>query len=115
MIPAPYAGAFALAVGLALGYVWLKSRCDSLEREINALETEKEDLEKVLHYEEYKWSQMKSPASIEAALAKHKLVMSWPRNDQVIRIPNGRLQNGLSPKKGNAVTYMQREKKLIHD
>ena len=116
VLPAPFAGVVVLGSLLALLYVWLGSRCDSLGRDIKALEAEKTDLKKELLNEESRWTQMKSPVSMEAALAKHHLVMTWPRRDQIVHLSaSGQERDYLPTRTQSSLTYMRREKAVIHD
>ncbi len=86
VFPAPFAGLMILVSVLALGYVWLGCRCDSLGREIKNLEKEKDLLTRKYLTEEYQWTRLKSPRQIERALQIHHITMTWPRNDQIIRV-----------------------------
>ena len=84
--PAPFAG-FVVALAIfAFGYVWLGCRCDTLGKEIKALETEKTELTKKMLNEEYKWTLMKAPQSVERELAKYGIVMGWPKPNQIVRV-----------------------------
>jgi len=89
MLPARFAGLVVLAVTLALAYVWLECRCETVGRELKKLESQITELDKLLRNEEYRWTTMKAPANIEQALARHGIVMTWPRRDQVVRIVRG--------------------------
>ena len=113
VLPAPYAGLVVAGAVLALAYVWLSCRCDSLGRDIRGLESEKAQLKKELQNEESRWAKTKSPGSIETALAKYNIVMTWPRQDQVVRLYESR--NVSSERTGNSLTYIRREKAVIHD
>lgn len=84
--PVPVAGFLVLISSFALIYVWLGCRCDSLGKEIRKLEQERVVLHKKFLNEEYRWAQMKSPRSIEKALARFNIAMTWPANSQIIRL-----------------------------
>jgi len=86
MFPVPFAGFVVAASTLALGYVWLGCRCDSLGSDIRELEKESIALNKAYLNEEYRWTRIKSPRNIERALAAHGIQMTWPRRDQVVRL-----------------------------
>jgi hypothetical protein len=86
MLPLPLAGAVVLLVATALAYVWLDCRCETLGREIRTFEKEQELLKRKCLNEEYKWMRLKSPVEIEKALQKFNIVMTWPRNEQVVRM-----------------------------
>lgn len=116
VLPAPLSGVVVAGALLALSYVWLDCRCESLGRDIKNLEAEKVQLKKDLLSEESRWSKMKSPANIEAVLAKHNIVMTWPRQDQVVRLSDAGVNAGHQVKKSNnSLTYMKRDKAVIHD
>jgi hypothetical protein len=116
VLPAPFAGTVVTGALLALSYIWLGCRCDSLGRDIKALEIEKAQLKKELLNEESRWAKMKSPSNIEMMLAKNNIVMTWPRQDQIVRL----YETGSNPKihdkkTDNSLTYVKREKTVIHD
>jgi hypothetical protein len=117
--PVRYAGLVVLGSVVALSYVWLGCRCESLGREIRTLEIERDQLKKELLNEESRWSKMKSPGSIEEALDKHKIVMTWPRRDQVVRLDNREAAGAPSNhnKLNGLPSYasVRREKAVIHD
>jgi hypothetical protein len=72
------------AIGLA--YVWMDGQSELLGRELRRLEEEHSKLVKQHLNEEYRWARLKSPQSVEKALAEHRLIMSAPRHDQVVRL-----------------------------
>ena len=84
IVPAPFAGVIIILSSLAVGYLWLDSRCQTLGKELKALDMESQELNKKLKSEEYRWSLMKSPANLEKTLKRHHIVMSWPRSDQIV-------------------------------
>lgn len=86
IFPVPFAGVVVLLSTLGLGYVWLGCRCEALGRELKALEIEKAALDKKHMNERLRWTCTKSPQNIEKSLAKHNIVMTWPRRDQVVRL-----------------------------
>ncbi|MFC1499065.1 hypothetical protein ACFLS1_11440 [Verrucomicrobiota bacterium] len=86
VLPAPFAGGVILVSTLALGYVWLNCRCESLGKELKKLEVRKTQLHDQYLTEEYKWTQIKSPDNVERELKKRNIVMNWPRRDQIVRI-----------------------------
>ncbi len=93
IFPAPFAGLMIMISVLALGYVWLGCRCESLGREIKDLEKEKDILTKKYLNEEYQWARLKSPRQIEKALQAHHIIMTWPRSDQIIRVSGNGSRN----------------------
>lgn len=84
--PVPFAGLAVMLVSLALAYVWLGCRCDSLGRELKALEQEKMSLQKTLRNEEFRWVCLKSPQNMERALVQRGITMVWPESDRVVRL-----------------------------
>jgi hypothetical protein len=82
--PVPFAGVAVAFVALALTYVWLGSRCDRLGQEIKTLETERVELNKKYMNAEFRWASLKSPQSLETALAAHQISMDWPSHEQVV-------------------------------
>ena len=86
LVPAQLITLGVMAVALIVGYLWLGNRCDALGKELLRLEAEKAELTKRYMYEENNWTRMKSPQNIEKSLAKHNLVMAWPRPDQIVRL-----------------------------
>ncbi len=86
MFPAPFASVVVVAVALALAYVWLGCRCEAAGKDIKELEKETAALGKVLLNEEYRWAWTTSPRNLEKALARHRIVMGWPRRNQIIRL-----------------------------
>lgn len=79
------AGFVVLAV-VGLGYVWVNGQTEMLGRELRRLDDEHGKLVKQHLNEEYRWARLKSPQSLEKALADHRLVMGAPRHDQVVRL-----------------------------
>lgn len=116
MLPAPFTGVVVAGSLFALSYIWLGCRCDSLGRDIKALEIEKSQLKKEILNEESRWTKMKSPSNIEMILAKHNIVMTWPRQDQIIRLSEaGPYLSAPYKKTDHSLTYVKREKVVIHD
>jgi hypothetical protein len=74
---------------LALGYVWLDCRCKALGREIKHLEKLGRELTIRCEYQRCRWTEMKSPQSLERALAKYGIFMTLPRPYQVVRFATG--------------------------
>lgn len=86
MLPVPFAIVAVLISMIALVYVWLGCRCDSLGKQLKTLEAQKAELEKRIQNEEYNWTRMKSPLSMEEALAKFHISMTWPGHEQIVRL-----------------------------
>jgi hypothetical protein len=86
VFPVPFAGLVVMGVLAALGYVWLEYCCESLGCELNALASQRDEMNQKYLNEEYKWMQEKSPRNIIAALKKHSLIMTWPTSSQIIHV-----------------------------
>lgn len=84
--PVPVAGLFIAVAIFGLGYVWLCCQCEALGRDLKGLEVEQSELNKQRLNEEYRWTRLKAPKSIEAALSRHNIKMGWPQRDQLVRI-----------------------------
>jgi len=94
----PWLGLLLGAVVMLLLYVWLDSRGQALGARIKDLERQRADIRKQVDYEAWKWNALKSPANIERALERHRIVMVWPSEGRVIRLqeaaPGGGLLSG---------------------
>ncbi|MBA4389162.1 MAG: hypothetical protein C0404_14410 [Verrucomicrobia bacterium] len=86
MIPLPLAGVIVLLAAVALAYILLDCRCESLGSEIRAMEKESDALTRKCLNEEYKWQQMKTPRELERALQKFGISMTWPKETQIVRM-----------------------------
>ncbi len=73
-------------VALLLLYVWLDARVQSLGARIKKLEQQQADIHKRYDTELWKWETMKSPAAIEKALDRNRIVMVWPSESRVVRL-----------------------------
>lgn len=77
---------FVVLAAVGLSYVWVNGQTEMLGRELRRLDDEHGKLVKQHLNEEYRWARIKSPQSLEKALADHRLVMGAPRHDQVVRL-----------------------------
>ena len=84
VFPVPIAGILVVIAALGLTYVYLGCRCETLGQEIKSLEKEQAELGRKYVNAEFRWAKIKSPQSLEAALAARHIAMTWPRSDQVI-------------------------------
>lgn len=84
--PVPAAVFLAMTVTLLLLYVWLDTHGQALGTRIKRLESQRIELNKAYAHELSKWEMLKSPASIEKALAKNRLVMIAPEDKDVVRL-----------------------------
>ena len=85
---------FILLAAIGLAYVWLNGQSDLLGRELRRLEDERNKLAKQHLNEEYRWARLKSPQSLDKALADHRLTMGAPRHDQVVRLRDAPRNDG---------------------
>lgn len=113
ILPMPFAGLVALFCVCALSYMWLVCRCEALGRDLKALEQEREQLRKQQLNEEYKWMRMKSPQEMEKSLERHHIMMTWPRNDQVIRLSDFRLFDRPLPLESDDTIQFARIERII--
>jgi hypothetical protein len=86
VFPAPLAGILLVVSLLALTYLWLNGRCDTLGLSIKNLERKKAELGRRIVNEEFKWSNMTSPRNMQKLLEAHGLTMTWPSEKNVVRI-----------------------------
>jgi hypothetical protein len=85
-VPGGIAVFLVLAVGLALGWLWLDNRCDQLGMRLKELEQEKAALRRRVTNEEFKWSSLTTYESMMKLLKQHGIEMDWPRERQIVRI-----------------------------
>jgi hypothetical protein len=82
----PVAAVLSVLSVVALSYLWLGGRCEALGRELKELEAERANLHRVAQHEEYRWARMCAPLSIERALRRYGIRMSWPDKDRIVRL-----------------------------
>ena len=85
-LPVPLAGFVVLAASVALVYVWMVCRCQTLGNDLKQLEVQRDDLRKRYQEEVSNWTRLKSPENLERALEHHQLNMTWPSSRQVVRL-----------------------------
>jgi len=86
IFPGTLFGVLLVLAVLALTYLYLCGRCDALGKKINELEKVRDIQRRDVVTEEYKWSNLTSPKSMEELLTKHGLTMTWPSEDSVVRL-----------------------------
>ncbi len=86
MFPPVLAATLTMAAVVAFVYLWLCNRCDAIGTRIKTHERKTQELHRRVLYEEYKWSNMKSPRNIETLLRQHNLQMTWPEERNVVRL-----------------------------
>jgi hypothetical protein len=114
VFPAPFAGVVVLVSTFALGYVWLDCRSEALGEQLKAMELRRTVLEKMQCNEEYRWSMMKAPQNMERALAKHGIEMTWPREDQIVRLCRPRPDNNDQAQR-NVLAYTRTGRTVMND
>ena len=84
VFPVPFAGVAVLVCVLGLSYIWLVGQCEAVGKELKTLEKEYDVLQKKYVNEEFRWARMKSPSSMEKALAYRGIDMDWPSSRQIV-------------------------------
>ena len=115
IFPVPFAGIVVMLASVGLVYVWLGCRCEQIGGEITKLEKVQAELRKQLVNEEYRWSRLRAPHSVETALARCGIVMDWPRGNQVVRLfdADNRYEVGL--RRADTVRYARLERTPMHE
>ena len=86
LVPVRLAMAIVVGGTLAISSLLLGHSCDVVGQEISKLEIESERLGQQLAKESNRWAEMTKPQNLERSLARHGLVMVYPRPDQVVRL-----------------------------
>ena len=76
----------ALVAALAMVYLSLYNTCESIGRQIKKMENEQAELHKRVVNEERNWTSARSIRNMEALMARHGIVMSWPAEQNIIRL-----------------------------
>ena len=84
---APTIALITVFATVLLCYLWLCGRCEDLGKNIKRLEQDLERQRRMVLTEEFNWSTMKSQTEIRKYLHKQRLVMDWPDEAHVVRIP----------------------------
>lgn len=113
VFPVPLAIVLLLAGALALSYIWLTGRCDELGLRIKDLEKERDQLQRKVVTEEYRWSNMTSPQNMQKLIEAHGLSMSWPTEKNIIRIP--RVAAPQTAILAHNDQYAARPARIVHD
>ena len=77
----------ALAAALAMVYLSLYNTCETIGRQIKKMEHEQAELHKRVVNEERNWAMARSIGNMERLMAVHGIVMSWPEERNIIRLP----------------------------
>lgn len=86
LLPSLLVGVLILAATGCLLYLSLRGRAEALGREIKKLETQRIALRERLRVEESEWSRIRAPGNVVKALETHAITMTWPRQEQIVRI-----------------------------
>ena len=86
LLPALLVGLLVLAAMGCLLYLSLKGRAEALGTEIKKLETQRTVLRERLRVEESEWARISAPGNVVKALETHGITMTWPRQEQIVRI-----------------------------
>ena len=76
----------SLAAVLAMVYLGLYNTCESIGRQIKKMENEQAELHKRVVNEERNWATACSTPSMERLMAHHGIVMSFPEEQNIIRL-----------------------------
>ena len=119
VFPVPVAVFFGAVTALAVGFLTLDGRCDMVGRRIKELERQKAAQERQIVTEEYRWSNLTSPANIEKLLQAHNLALGWPEQKNVVWMRGGPETPGVAaPAAVSPRMYAQRAaapRKARHD
>lgn len=84
--PASLALILCLPVLVALLHLYFKTRAEALGQEIKALEIRQTQFNERIRIEESEWARIRAPANVVKALQRHGIEMTWPRQEQIVRI-----------------------------
>lgn len=89
LMPVPLAGLMGVMALVGVLFLAVMSRENALNNEISKLERHRDKLKQELSNESSKWARMKSPTSLERALALHRIQMSWPDSGRIVSLSAG--------------------------
>jgi hypothetical protein len=105
----------SLIIGLGLGYLGIRARCEQLGADIKKLEGQCEINQRRVENEESKWAALMTPRSIEEALTRHGLNLSWPKRGQVVRIYDSRASDLALVDTRDAVRFAELERVALNE
>ena len=76
----------ALVAALAMVYLSLYNTCETIGRQIKKMEYEQAELHKRVVNEERNWATARSTPNMERLMERHGIVMSWPAEQNIIRL-----------------------------
>lgn len=83
MLPSPLCAVLVVGVVLALGYLALCGKCETLGREIKNSERELGKIQRARMEEEYKWNRLHDERLVKKALKEHDISMDYPDHRRV--------------------------------
>ncbi len=102
-------------IGIGMGYLGIKARCEQLGSEIKKLESACEINQRRLDNEESKWAGLMTPRMIEDALTRHGLKLNWPRRGQVVRIYDSRASDLALVDMRDAIRFAELERVALNE
>jgi len=108
--PGPLAAVVVCVGLLALVYLWLYERCVALGEAISRREEVRAELHRKVLNEQYKWSNMKLPQNMRKLLARHRLQMTLPDEERIVRVRTGEDMSAPAPAR-----YAQRTELYMND
>jgi hypothetical protein len=115
MVPPRVLLVVLLIIGLGLGYLGIRARCEQLGAEIKKLEGQCEINQRRVENEESKWASLMTPRSIEDALTRHGLNLSWPKRGQVVRIYDSRANDLALVDTRDSVRFAELERVALNE
>ena len=106
-IHAPSIAILVVAATAFVLYLWQCGRHEALGNRIADLQGEYDRLHRRVMTEEMKWEKMKLAGNIRRVLAQHQIVMDWPAEDRIIRVPMNIRRIYGSKESVDAVHYVQ--------
>lgn len=117
-VPPTLSLSLVLAVLLAVGYLWIANRCESLSRDIKRIEESRSDLQRRVANEQYKWANQTTLSRLEAKLAEFRIEMSFPPSSRIVRLGHAVQLAELDPDEawgGRVVRLTEPDPKMLHD
>lgn len=113
VIALPWAAILMGVVVLMLMYVWLDARGQNLGSRIKFLEQQRAEIQKRYDYELWKWETLKSPSSIEKALAQNHVAMIWPEEGRLVRLQEPELAAENAPSYSRQMAQLSQIPRLV--
>ena len=116
IVPVRVAVFVVLLPAICLGYLSLTNRCEALGKELKALDVEIAELNQKCLQEELRWTRMKSPGEMEKALRRWRLAMTWPDDQQIVRLTPSDVLDAFAPASlAKRTQYAQVGRVVMHD